>query len=63
MKLHFLKNAKSNWCTLQGPAGVELLEVAKTVQEMGYYTVGYVEYQKYNWGLKKSPDISTRPAK
>ena len=52
MTLYFLKNDNSNWCSLHGPAGVDLLEVAKQIQEMGYHTVGYLEYQKYNWGLK-----------
>ena len=52
MRLYFLKEDKSHWCSLHGSAGIELLEVAKLIQEMGYHAIGYLEYQKYNWGLK-----------
>ena len=56
MQLYFLKEDKSHWCSLHGSAGVELLEVAKLIQEKGYHTIGYLEYQKYNWGLKSKKE-------
>lgn len=55
MTLYFLKNDNAHHCSVSGPAGVELLELAKALQEMGYHTIGYIEYQKRNWSFKQKP--------